>query len=479
MTESPQLVGVLTFLALVVINGLFVIAASSLINARKQQLRTLADEGNKLAGRALDLSTNSTRLLASRQFMSLLLHICAAGVLTAYVAVPTAAQWSANGADINIAREVVYLLTWLIGTLIMLTFGELIPDSISSANPEKLAMSLLIPITILLTITAPFTRLIMWVSSRLAAPFGKRGMSYVTEEEIKTLVDAGQEEGVIEDEEKEMIYSIFQFGDKVVREIMIPRIDVTALEANTPSRKAVELSLATGHSRMPIYEETIDKVIGLLYARDLLKMFGSGQNFDEPVRTVMRPAYYIPESKKAGDLLAELQERKIHMAIVIDEYGGTAGLITIEDLLEEIVGDIQDEYDPDEEAEYQKITDDEYLFDAGINLDDVNRLLESELPTNESDTLGGLVFSTLGKVPLLGETFQLDNLEIKVENITGRRIRKVRVTRLPPPVPEVEESDSKTFKVVRDPDAKPAESPSPTATQTTAAVSTNDDKSER
>lgn len=464
-TESPQLVGVLTFVVLVLINGFFVIASSSLINARKQQLRNLAEEGNKTAERALALSTNSTRLLASRQFMSLLLHICAAGVLTAYVAVPTAAQWITEGANDDLARIGVYILTWVVGALIMLIFGELIPDVIASANAERLAMSLLMPISMLLALTSPFTRLTMWLSSRLAAPFGKRGMSYVTEEEIKTLVDAGQEEGVIEDEEKEMIYSIFQFGDKVVREIMVPRIDITALEANTPSRKAVELSLATGHSRLPIYEETIDKVIGLLYARDLLKMFGSGQNFEHPVRDVMRPAYYIPESKKAGDLLAELQERKIHMAIVIDEYGGTAGLVTIEDLLEEIVGDIQDEYDPDEEAEYEQIGPDEYLFDAGINLNDVNDLLEVELPTDESDTLGGLVFSTLGKVPLLGETFSLDNLEIKVENITGRRIRKVRVTRMPPPLATDEEGETKSdtnsksgIRVMRDADSKPVES---------------------
>jgi len=227
---------------------------------------------------------------------------------------------------------------------------------------------------------------------------------------------------------------------------MLPRIDIVALEASTPSRKAVEISLATGHSRLPIYEETIDRVIGLLYARDLLKMFGSGQNFERPVRDVMRPAYYIPESKKAGDLLTELQERKIHMAIVIDEYGGTAGLITIEDLLEEIVGDIQDEYDRDEEAEYEQITPDEYLFDAGINLADVNRLLEADLPTEESDTLGGLVFSTLGKVPLMGETFRVDDLEIKVETITGRRIRKVRVKRIPPPAPEPSEEEPKETK---------------------------------
>jgi CBS domain containing-hemolysin-like protein len=261
-----------------------------------------------------------------------------------------------------------------------------------------------------------------------------------------TIVDAANEEGVIEDEEKEMIDSIFSFGDKVVREVMIPRIDVSALEANTTLSRAVDVVLSSGHSRIPIYEETIDKVIGLIYAKDLLGILKRGQGLDRHVRAIMRPAYFVPESKKAGSLLEELQQRKIHMAIVIDEYGGTAGLVTIEDLLEEIVGDIMDEYDPEEEAEYEQISENEYLFDAGINLTEVNDLMEVELPTEDSDTLGGFVFSTLDKVPLLGESFTVERLEITVEAITGRRIRKVRVRRLPPVV----EPDPKTERENRD-----------------------------
>jgi CBS domain containing-hemolysin-like protein len=263
----------------------------------------------------------------------------------------------------------------------------------------------------------------------------------VTEEEIKTLVDAGSEEGVIEDEEKEMIYSIFQFGDKVAREIMVPRIDIVALDADTTLQEALDTVLSEGHSRIPAYEGSIDRICGLLYAKDLLVVWQENQSKDRKVREIMRPAYFVPESKKAGSLLQELQERKIHMAIVIDEYGGTAGLVTIEDLVEEIVGEIQDEYDSDEEDEYEKISDDEYLFDAGIHVDDVNELLAVHLPDDETDTLGGYVLNVLGRVPLGGETFQDIGLEIKVEVITGRRIRKVRVRRLPPPVTHPDESD--------------------------------------
>ncbi|MBX3063063.1 MAG: hemolysin family protein [Anaerolineae bacterium] len=433
--DSPYpSLGIVIFVALVLLNAIIALAHSALINARKQQLRELAEDGNAAAKRLLMLVDNSTRLLASRQFVSIFLHFFAAGVLTAYDAAPFTQFIVAQpglAIDPRLASTLIYIAIWLISAVLMILFGERIPDVIASSNPERLALLLLRPMQVILAITAPVTRIMLWISSRLAKPFGRAGMSYVTEEEIKTLVDAGSEEGVIEDEEKEMIYSIFQFGDKVAREIMVPRIDITALPADATTRIAIDMTLKAGHSRIPIYEETIDKVIGLIYAKDLLRAIGGGQSQDKMVREIMRPAYFVPESKRAGDLLEELQQRKIHMAIVIDEYGGTAGLVTIEDLLEEIVGDIQDEYDPEEEADFERISDDEYVFDAGINLNEVNEMMDVELPTDESDTLGGFVLSTLGKVPLAGETFKQDNLEIKVESITGRRIRKVRVTRLP------------------------------------------------
>jgi CBS domain containing-hemolysin-like protein len=473
MNEASLTAGAIGFVVLVVVNAIIATAHSSLVNARKQQLRDQSENGNSAARRAIALSDNSTRLLASRRFVSTFFHFGAAGLL-AIEAVMVSQLLIEQGLDRDLARVLAFGVAWLVGVLVMLVVGELIPDVLASVNPERLAMTFSGTMRLLLMLTSPVTRLMLWLSTQIAAPFGSRGMSYVTEEEIKTLVDAGQEEGVIEDAEKEMIYSLFQFGDKVAREVMVPRIDMVALEANMPIRRAVEISLGKGHSRLPIYEETVDKVIGLLYARDLLQMLGSAQNLDRPVREVMRPAYFVPEAKRAGDLLEELQQRRIHMAIVIDEYGGTAGLVTIEDLLEEIVGDIQDEYDPDEEAEYAQINDDEYLFDAGINLTDVNNLMDVALPTDDSDTLGGFVFSTLGKVPLVGENFRAGHLEITVENITGRRIRKVRVRRLPMPKAEDDEPETRAERAERiereraDAHASTAEkdSPPPSTTST-------------
>ncbi len=431
--ESGSTVGALSLIALILVNAVISAAHAALVNARKQQLRELADEGNRRAKRALDISEDATRLLASRQFASILLHVAAAGIATVAISQPLITALVAGGMQYNVAQWIVYPATWLIGAMTMLLFGELIPIAFAAAQPERLAILSVGPMTLFLALLSPLTRLMIWFSNRVVSPLGGReNAPYVTEEEIKTLVDAGSEEGSIEDEEKAMIYSIFQFGDKVAREVMVPRIDIVAVDLNTPLHQALDIVLAEGHSRIPVYEGTIDRIAGLLYAKDLLPLLREGQNKDKPVREIMRPAYFVPESKKAGDLLEELQERKIHMAIVIDEYGGTAGLVTIEDLLEEIVGEIQDEYDPDEEAAYEKFSDDEVLFDAGINLANVNELLDVSLPTDESDTLGGYVLTVLGKVPLAGETIRTKNLEIKVESITGRRIRKVRVRRLPP-----------------------------------------------
>src|SRR5450432_395279 len=370
-------VGLLIVIALVVVNALLSATHAALVNIHKPHLRELAEGGNKRAQRVLDVSEDATRLLTSRQFVGIILRYGAAGILTLLVGRPLVHSATDAGLSNDQAHWVVYPLLWLFGAVIMLLFGEVLPTAFASARPDGLAMLTVGPMTVLLKLLSPITHAIYWISNKLVSLFGGRESApYVTEEEIKTLVDAGSEEGVIEDEEKEMIYSIFQFGDKVAREIMLPRIDIVALDADTSTQEALDLVLAEGHSRIPLYEGTVDKIIGLLYAKDLLVVWRDGQSKERKVREIMRPAYFVPESKKAGSLLEELQQRKIHMAIVIDEYGGTAGLITIEDLVEEIVGEIQDEYDPDEEADTEKISDDEYLFDGSIRLDDVNELLE-------------------------------------------------------------------------------------------------------
>jgi len=249
----------------------------------------------------------------------------------------------------------------------------------------------------------------------------------VTEDEIKTLLDTGEKEGVLEQDERQMIFSIFQFGDTLAREIMVPRIDMFALEVNTPINKAAEAVLQSGYSRVPVYEEKIDNILGLLYTKDMLKVWLEDNQYDS-LRDLLRPANFIPESKKVDDLLAEMQDERIHIAIVADEYGGVAGLVTLEDIVEEIVGEIRDEYDQGEEALFQKINDAEYLFHGRIDLDDVNEMLGVSLPTEEADTLGGFIYNQLGRVPKAKENIQLNGLTLNIEQISGRRIQKVRAT---------------------------------------------------
>jgi len=272
-------------------------------------------------------------------------------------------------------------------------------------------------------------RLVLWASGRVTAPLAGQRVPFVTEEEIKTLVDAGEEGGSIEEDEKEMIYSIFDIGDTLAREIMIPRMDVLALDVETPLPAAVDAVISLGHSRIPVYQGNIDNVVGLLYAKDLLRVWKEGGQTS--LRGLLRPACFVPETKKVDDLLAELQQKRIHMAVVVDEYGGVAGLVTLEDIVEEIVGEIRDEYDVNEESLYERVSDDEYLFDARIPLDDVNELLGLRLSSADSDTLGGFIYGQLGHVPASGEKVSANATQFEVLTVAGRRIRKVRARRLP------------------------------------------------
>lgn len=262
-------------------------------------------------------------------------------------------------------------------------------------------------------------------------------LSPVTEDELKSWVEEDQPEGSLEQGERRMIYSIFHFGDTLAREIMIPRIDILALEVSTPLEEAILALNGSGHSRVPVFEETVDNVIGLLYAKDLLRVRLEGQSL-KSLRSFLRPAYFVPEAKKVDELLREMQARSVHMALVVDEYGGIAGLVTLEDIVEEIVGEIRDEYDVSEEQLFEKVSDDEYLFHGRIDLDEFNNVMGSHIPKDVADTLGGFIYSQIGRVPVGGEQVALDDLQLTVEQVSGRRIRRVRaLTRST--IPEIEE----------------------------------------
>jgi putative hemolysin len=437
---------IVLLLVLMAISAFLAMARSALVNVRKARLRQMIEEGVGSAQTAERLAEDASRLLATTQLGMMLTSFFAGGVV-AVVSAPHLANalrpWLGEA-----SYPVAFVLVIFLAAIVMLIFAELVPETIALQYSERLALWLAPPLAVISVVAMPMVHLMVWLSNSISRLFGAqpRGdMPFVTEEEIKTLVDAGEEEGVIQEEEKEMIYSILELGDTLAREVMVPRIDVVALDVNAPMLEALDTIMEVGHSRIPVYEETIDNVQGLLYAKDLLPYLREGRN-DVPLKSILRQAYFIPETKKASDLLPDLQQRRVHMAVVVDEYGGVAGLVTIEDLLEEIVGEIQDEYDT-EEPFVEFINDNEYIFDARVDLDDLNRLMDVALPTDDSDTLGGFIYSEMGKVPVVGDQVIFEDMGFTVESVAGRRIKKVRVERHAPEVVEdLEETNGSFFR---------------------------------
>ncbi len=419
----------LILLSLIALYGFIRLGHTALINARQSALRDAVGEGDVRARRVLDLIAHLTRLNLTYQLSLIVLWVAITAIALLNLAQPL------STANPSLPPALIYTAVLVGVTLVTLLFGDLLPAALGSARADNLALAMAAPMHLLMLLFTPLVSLLMVIGKRLAVLFGGDVMeAAVTEEEIMTLVDAGEKEGTIENQEKEMILSILQFDETLAREVMVPRMDIVALEVGTPFQDALAKFITSGHSRIPVYHESIDNIEGLLYAKDLLTLWHNGNGKPQSIRELMRPAHFVPESLRADHLLKELKQSKIHMAIVVDEYGGTAGLVTIENLIEEIIGDIQDEYDLYEEAEYVQAGPDEYLIDASMDLDDMNNLLDVELPTDENDTLGGLIYSRIGRVPEVGEVVEEteNKLVLVVESVDGRRIRKVRVTRIKP-----------------------------------------------
>jgi putative hemolysin len=436
---------------LIALNAFFAASEIAMISVPRLRMKQRMESGDKTAALVLQLAEDSSRLLATVQVGVTLMGFLASATAAVNLSDGLArliAQLPIAGIEVSAQGVAVIVITLLL-TFVTLVLGELVPKSVALAHSERIALAVARPIDLLSRVARPIVRLLVWSTNLLARPLGgkpRRGMPVITEDEIKTMVDAGQEGGVLAEDEKEMIYSVFEMGDTIAREVMVPRIDMVALEAGTPLLDATDAAIRSGHSRIPVYEETVDHIVGILYAKDLLKVFrqhGRAGSDGVRLKQLARPAYFVPETKKVDQLLEELQQRRVHMAIVIDEYGGTAGLVTIEDILEEIVGEIQDEYDVSEEPMVKPLADGEVEFDSRVLLDDVNELLQVELSDEESDTIGGFVYSQLGRVPAPGEELETQGVRLKVVSVQDRRIGKVRVRRDTPPPSEDGSADEK------------------------------------
>ena len=419
-------------LLLVLLLALGAHAAVSLMNAALQKasaaaMRERAEDGEPIARRYLDLTENSLSLSMTVSIT----HIFTRTIIAVLLVLLLIDVFDTGDAGARLALTVA---TVICGAGLTLIIGDLAPEALGSAYSESLLPRVIAPMRILRAIISPLTALVLLLSRWISRVFGGDALAMVnlvTEEEIMTLVHASHSGGVIEEEEKDMIASVLQLDESSARELMTPRIDIIALELKASVRAALAAFVDSGFSRIPVYADSIDNIKGLLYAKDILKVVKNGEDFrHRAIGDLARQAYFVPEAMRADALLKELQAKNVHLAIVADEYGGTSGLVTIEDLIEEIVGDIRDEHDFAEEEDYVAVGDGAYLIEASMDLDDINELLGCSIDTRAADTLGGYIYLALGRVPKTDETIETEILRMTVQSIEGHRIRKVKVRKV-------------------------------------------------
>ena len=406
---STNLVVLLVFL--LAIDLLITATRTGILNARYSRLAALSQELGRQVDQSLDLVKRRTSLRDSLRLALTLLRFLMAGLVLAIVIPfdPVAVPIQTLGGLLLLIALAIWLFEFFVERRIL-------------RDPESWALRLTPFARVIALIMQPILALPARVSNIGGEP---KQLVTITEDELRSFVDASQREGVLEKDERQMIFSIFEFGDTLVREIMVPRIDIFALDVETPIDHVGDALLESGYSSVPVYKDSIDNIIGLLYAKDLLKVWRMPQQI-KSLRELLRPAYFVPEAKKLDDLLAEMQGGRIHIAIVVDEYGGVAGLVTMEDMMEEIVGEIQDEYDHGEELSYQKADNGDLIFHGRISLNDFNEIMGSDLQSEDADTLGGFLFGRIGRVPKVGEKIEEGGLILTIEQIVGRRVRRVR-----------------------------------------------------
>ena len=438
----------LVIVILTIFEAVFVAAEIALVTIRRTRIEQLAEEGNRSARRVKHLVASPGRFLAVTQIGLTFLGFLA----SAYAAVnlTTSLQTAFEGTRLPIlstsAEALALIIVTLLLSLFTIVFGELVPKSLALAHTEQFALRLSGFIIVLLRVLGPLVGVLTAITTSVSRMLGAgdQAQGVMSTEELKILVERGGEQGILEAEEEQMIHAVIELGDQRVHEVMVPRIATVTLAASASLEEAIDTVIEQGHSRIPVYEETIDEIIGILYAKDLLPFLRASAPERPALRSILRTPVFVPESMSVDDLLHEFQRRKVHIAIVLDEYGGTAGLVTIEDLLEEIVGEIQDEYD-EEEPLIVRLSDDEARIDGRADVDDLAELFDTNLgleDADEYDTVGGLLYHRIGGIPKPGDQVQVGGLTLTVETTDGRRVGKVLATRhRDPDAPGDDEAD--------------------------------------
>ncbi len=427
-------VGALLFLVvLTLLEAFFVASEIALVSIRRSRVEQLVDEARPGARRLKRLLENPGRFLAVCQLGLTFIGFLASAFAAVSLADGLAAALAGAGMDRPTADGLSLVIVTVVLALFTIVFAELVPKTLALAYNERFALGLSGPLDLLARLLGPLVAFLTEVTAWIARRFGAEVTSEarISAEELRLIVERGGEQGILEAEEEQMINAVIELGERRLHEVMVPRIAIVALPASATFDEAIDTVVSEGHSRVPVYEASVDEVVGILYAKDLLPFLKPSTDDRPDLRTLLRTPVFVPESMSIDDLLHEFQRRKVHIAIVLDEYGGTAGLVTIEDLLEEIVGEIQDEYDV-EEPLVERIDDDRVRVDGRASIDDLLEIwdlrvqLEDE---DEYDTVGGLVYHRVGGIPSPGDEVRVDGLRLTVETTDGRRVGKVLVVR--------------------------------------------------
>lgn len=421
---------------LIILNAFFAASEIAMISLNDARIKSLADKGDRKAARIEKLMDEPSRFLATIQ-----IGITLAGFLASAFASETFAdplvrvlQEAGVGWSAGVLKTISMVVITILLSYFTLVFGELVPKRVAMKKSQPIAYFAIGPLQFLSAITKPLVSLLSVSTNFMMRLFGMdphEEDDEVTEEEIRLMVDIGEEKGTIHELERRMINNIFEFDNKTVGNIMTHRTDIVALPVEADLEQVLHVVNTEKFSRIPVYEDNLDNIVGMFYPKDLFQFLSDESNRDNfSLRQIIRTPYFVATSKPTDQLFREMQRRKTHIAVIIDEYGGTAGLVTIEDLLEEIVGNIFDEYD-EEEKEFEKIDDNTYLISGIADLDDVQELLDVELPVDDYETLSGFVIGQLGRIPGRKDkpSIEYEGLIMKVEEVEEKRVSKVKVSK--------------------------------------------------
>lgn len=418
--QADPVISVVVIIMCVLCVAFFSSSEAALISVSRLKIRGLVEKGNKQAKAVSRLREEHDRLFGTILLTENFFIILASSLGTALAI------------SIDPDHEWVTVIASVVMTVFIVMFGEIAPKTFAASHSTRMALIVGRPMEFIVTLMHPLVWLFTSVTNRVITLVGgKREVSpFVTEEEIKTIISIGEEEGTLDIGEKAMLHKVFEFGDTQAVEAMRPRTEIVCVDKSARVFEALALVAEHGHSRYPVVEDTVDNVQGVLYVKDLLIGMSKGEIDNEsPITRLVRPAYFVPETKRVKELLTEMQEQKIQMVIVIDEYGGTAGMVTLEDLMEEIVGSIQDEYDR-EEKEVQIVDEKNFVVSGTAEIDSVNEEIGTQITSEDYNTIGGFVFGLFGRMPRPGESLKYKDLKFEVLEMDGRKIGRLKITKL-------------------------------------------------